>query len=306
MKKRRSLTNVAASVKDRLRQVHEKTNEDYQLLMTRYVIERFLYRLSASGHKDRFVLKGALLFVLWNGAPHRMTRDVDLLGFGPSSVESVVSVMKEVCAVVVDDDGVTFEAESVTGEDIRAEETYVGVRVLLRARMERSIVPVQIDVGFGDDTFAKPAEIELPSLLQMPAAHLRAYRRETAIAEKLEALVGFGMLNSRMKDYYDFWFLARKFDFVGLELCDSIRATFVRRRTGLPPDVPTGLTTEFSGDAAKQGQWRAFWKKSVKTDPMPTLEEVVSEVAAFLTAPLRAAARGEKFPHHWKAGGPWA
>lgn len=305
MKKKRPLKNVAASVKERLRQIHEKTNEDYQLLLNRHVIERFLYRLSLSQHKDRFVLKGALLFVFWNGAPHRMTRDVDLLGFGASSIEALVKVIKEVCAVAVEDDGVVFDASSVTGEDIRAQEAYVGVRVLLRATLERSVVPMQIDVGFGDDFSVAPVEIDLPSLLQMPSPRLKAYRQETAIAEKLEALVGFGLLNSRMKDYYDFWFLAHHFEFSGQELCDSIQATFARRKTPLPVDLPAGLTEEFSGDRAKQTGWQTFWKKSVKLEPMPPLAEVVLFAASFLAGPALAAAKGEKFPHHWQAGGPW-
>lgn len=305
MKTKPPLKNMAASVQDRLRLRHQKTKEDYQLLMNRYVMERLLYRISKSTHRDRFVLKGAMLFLVWHGSPHRITRDMDLLGFGASSIEALERIFRELCEVAVEDDGVVFDGATVKGEQIRAQEAYLGVRILLRASIARSVVALQVDVGFGDDITVEPVEMEIPGLLDMPTAHVRGYRRETAIAEKYEALVGFGLLNSRMKDYFDFWFLGQHFEFAGDALSESIRATFARRSKVLPPQLPVGLTDAFSSDAGRQIVWKAFWKKSVKTESMPALVEVVAFAAKFLGPPALAAATGEQFTKNWPAGGGW-
>ncbi len=305
MKKNQSLKNVAASVREKLRQIREKSGEDFQILLGRYVNERLLYRLSKSEYKEKFILKGALMFTIWHGSAHRITRDVDLLGLGDASITALEKVFRELCGVVIEDDGVVFDASSVRGEEIRAQEAYVGVRIIMRATIDRAVVPLQIDVGFGDDFSVEPVDVELPSLLGLPSPVVRAYRRETAIAEKFEALVGFGLLNSRMKDYYDFWFLAQHFAFSGKELSDSIRATFNRRKTSLPFDPPPGLTENFSNDQNKQTAWRAFWKKSVKTEPIPELSNVVKLAASFLWPAALAAATGKRFNLHWNPGGPW-
>jgi predicted nucleotidyltransferase component of viral defense system len=305
MKKPKILKNVAASVQERLKQLHRSGGEDYAQLQTRYVLERLLYRLSLSKYRESFVVKGAMLFLVWHGSPHRMTRDLDLLGFGASSIDALEKIFCEVCAVVVDDDGVVFDVSTVKGAQIRAQEAYVGVRILLRATITRSIIPIQIDIGFGDGYAVEPVEIEMSSLLDMPPAHLKAYRRETAIAEKFEALVGFGRLNSRMKDFYDFWFLAQHFDFAGQDITDSIRATFGRRDKVLPLEMPVGLTEAFSSDASRVILWRNFWQKSVKVEPMPSLSEVRECAARFLWPPALAAAKGEPFNKRWPAGGEW-
>lgn len=304
MKPRKPLTNVAASVQERLKQLHRNGGEDYSQLLNRYVLERLLYRLSLSKYRDRFVLKGAILFLVWHGSPHRLTRDLDLLGFGASSIEALEAIFCEICAVAVEDDGVLFDVTTVKGEQIQAQEAYVGVRILLRATIARSIIPVQIDIGFGDDYAVEPVEIKMTCLLDMPPAHLKAYRQETAIAEKFEALVGFGRLNSRMKDYYDFWFLGHHFDFAGQDIADSIRATFARRDKPLPKEIPVGLTEAFS-DPAKMIVWRNFWKKSVKLEPIPSLAEVTGYAASFLWPPASAAAKGEPFTKTWQSSGPW-
>ena len=305
MNKKGELKNVAASVRDRLKKITDKTGQDYNTLLTRYAIERLLFRLSKSKHKKRFVLKGAILFALWHETPHRVTRDLDLLGFGESSIEELKKVFGEICGQAVPDDGVIFDPASIEAEPIRAQELYVGVRVGIKGKIGNARTPLQIDVGFGDATAVEPVDVEFPSLLGMPTPKVRAYRMETALAEKYAAAVTLGILNSRMKDYFDFWFLAKHFAFDGQELTDSIRATFERRANKLPAETPVGFSEAFWSDPSRQAVWKAFWKKSVKTGPAISLEEVVSFAASFLVPPAIAAAKKEKFPHHWKVGGLW-
>lgn len=304
-KKKGELKNVAASVRDRLKKITDTTGQDFNTLLIRYAIERLLFRISESKHKQRFVLKGAILFALWHETPHRATRDLDLLGFGESSIEELQNVFREICSQEVPADGVIFDPASVKAEAIRAQEPYVGVRVEIQGKIGNARAPLQIDVGFGDATAVEPVEIEFPSLLDMPTPKLRAYRMESALAEKYEAAVTLGILNSRMKDYYDFWFLATHFDFDGQELADSIRATLERRGTKLQAETPMGFSEAFWNDPSRQAVWKAFWKKSVKSDPALSLEAVVTMAASFLLPPALSAAKGAKFSYQWKAGGPW-
>jgi predicted nucleotidyltransferase component of viral defense system len=298
---KKPLTNMAASVQDRLRTMHRQTGEDYQLLLNRFVQERLLYRLSQSEHRDRFILKGAMMFVIWHGSLHRVTRDMDLLGFGTSSIPALEAIFRELAQLSVEDDGVVFDAATIQGEQIRSQEAYVGVRLTLTATIGRARVPLQVDVGFGDATPASPVEVDFPSLLGLPSARVRSYRMETSIAEKYEALVSFGLLNSRMKDYWDFWFLAKHFDFDGQVLATAIGATFARRERPLPTALPVGLTDKFSTDPNRQTVWRAFWRKSIKTEPMIPLAEMVTACAAFLGPPALAAAFSEPFVLRWLA-----
>lgn len=297
--------NMTASVRDRLKKLMVITGQDYTTLLTRFTIERFLFRLSISPHRERFVLKGALLFALWREAPHRITRDLDLLGFGESSVGGLEQVFREICAVDAPSDGVVFLADTVKAEPIRAHELYVGVRLTLTAMIGNARTYLQADVGFGDATAADPVETEFPSLLDLPSAKIRAYRMETAIAEKYQAAVSLSLLNSRMKDFFDLYFLASHFAFDGQRLTDSIRATFLRRGAALPTRAPPGFTAEFWNDPGRQAVWKAFWRKSVQIDPPLTLHEVVSFAASFVVPPAVAAAENRLFVGSWKPAGPW-
>jgi predicted nucleotidyltransferase component of viral defense system len=304
-KKKDEIKNVPASVRDRLKKIADKTGEDYNALLVRYVIERLLFRLSISKHKSRFVLKGAMLFALWKDTPHRVTRDLDLLGFGESSIEELKTVFGEICAQAVPADGVIFDPASVKAESIRAQELYVGVHVDVQGRIGNARTLVQIDVGFGDATAVDPVDVEFPTLLDMPAPKVRAYRMETSLAEKYSATVSLRMTNTRMKDYFDFWFLGKHFEFDGQELAVSLHATLKRRGNDIPTETPIGFTEAFAKDASRQAIWKSFWKKSVRSDPALTLEEVVSFAASFLVPPAIAAAKGQKFARKWKPGGTW-
>ena len=297
--------NTAASVRDRLLALARERGEDFQLLLTQYGLERLLYRLSQSGYRDRFILKGAMLFMLWSDQPHRPTRDVDFLGFGDSSEASLQAIFRELCDIPVEDDGLTLMADSVQVEVIRDETEYGGIRVRLFGDLAGARVPIQADIGFGDAVTPEAREIEYPTLLGNPAPHLKAYPRETVVAEKYQALVHLGMANSRMKDFYDLWVIARKFDFDGLILSEAIRNTFSRRHTSLPEHVSPGLSPEFHEDVQKNTQWNAFIRKGMLVTSPLSLTDVCLFLETFLLPPTQALIQNQDFKAKWKPGGPW-
>jgi predicted nucleotidyltransferase component of viral defense system len=297
--------NAAASVKQRLLNVGKKSGEDFQSLLTRYAGERLLYRLGASEYTDGFVLKGAMLFVLWTGAVHRPTRDIDLLGFGENTGERLATVFRSLCARVEPDDGLVFLPETVTVQPIRDDDEYGGQRVAFAATLGQARVALQVDVGFGDAITPAAQLVEYPTLLGMPAPNLRAYPPETVVAEKVEALVKLGLTNSRMKDFYDLLVLARTFAFEGEQVRIALTNTFTRRQTAIPTAPPVALTAAFTGDATKQKQWKAFVKRSSLAERVGELGEVMADVSAFVLPPLLAAASGGPFEVRWKPGGQW-
>ena len=242
-----------------------------------------------------------MLFALWEPAMHRVTRDLDLLGFGHPSPERLADIFRELCHLEVEADGVDFDPRSVVCEDIRAQDEYAGIRVKLRATVGKAVVPLQVDVGFGDALPVAPEEITFPVMLGMAAPKLRAYSRETVVAEKLEAIVKLGMLNSRFKDYFDLHYLAQKFPFDGALLAKSIAGTFARRGTAFPEGLPAGLTPMFGTDPAKIRGWQAFWRKTGPKAAAPTLEAVIQLLVEFLEPPLDAAAKGKPLTATWKS-----
>jgi predicted nucleotidyltransferase component of viral defense system len=296
--------DIGTSVRARLLRLARERGEDFQLVLTRYANERLLFRLASSRHAERFVLKGAALFTLWTGKPHRATRDLDLLGFGDPSPDGVRDVFRDVLALDVLDDGVRFDLSTLVVGLIREDQEYGGVRVELIARVTTAQIRLQIDVGFGDAITPEASVVDFPTLLDFPAPRLRAYPRETVVAEKLDAMVQLGMANSRMKDFYDVAVLARDFDFDGEVLARAIRATFDRRKTTLPTTTPVALTDAFAEDLAKKTQWSGFVRKANVRDASP-LAETVAAVRAFVEAPLAAAAGHSPAPKSWRAGGSW-
>ncbi len=297
--------NSAASVRQRLLNIARKQQEELQFVLSQYARERLLFRLSQSPHRDQFVLKGAMLFQLWSGQPHRSTRDLDLLGQGEPSLQRFERMLQEVCQQAVEDDGLAFRAETVRAEQIKEDDEYQGLRLRLEARLGNARIPVQIDIGFGDAVTPAPEEITFPAILDFPAPTIRAYPRETVVAEKFQAMVMLGIANSRMKDFYDLWTLARQFEFRGQELCAAIGATFERRRTPLPIEQPLALTTEFSEDATKRTQWQAFVRKGKLAGVGIPLAEVTVALAGFLLPPTNALVRRVNFNATWSPPGPW-
>ena len=254
--------NRAASIRARLKQHPETSKQDFNLTLTRYGLERLLYRLSISEHAPNFLLKGALLFQLWYGQPHRPTRDADLLGFGPDDVPTLVGVFRSVCTIAVDD-GIVFDAESVAGTPIRKDAGYGGVRIDVRATLDGARLALQIDIGFGDAVTPDAQQVTYPTLLaDVPGPTLRAYPKATVVAEKLHAVTVLGMTNTRMKDFFDLWVLLHDTTLDDAELQRAIEATFTRRQTAVPGTQPIGLSDAFADDATKQVQWRAFLKKN--------------------------------------------
>jgi predicted nucleotidyltransferase component of viral defense system len=297
-------TDVGASVRARLLGLAREEGEDFQLLLTRYANERLLFRLSASGHAQQFVLKGATLFALWTGKPHRTTRDLDLLGFGDPGVAHVREVFTKVLAHDVVDDGVQFDLATMEVGLIRDDQEYGGVRVEVVARVTNARVRLQVDVGFGDAVTPEALVVEIPPLLDFPAPRLRAYPRETVVAEKLEAMVKLGMANSRMKDFYDIAVLAGSFAFDGELLTRAIRATFERRKTPLPTTTPVALTATFAEDSMKKTQWSGFVRK-VGISGGESLADTIAVVRAFVERPLLAASGAGPMLKSWQEGKEW-
>ncbi|MBB3148117.1 hypothetical protein FHS21_004560 [Phyllobacterium trifolii] len=252
--------NIGVSVRDRLTQRARERRENAQLLMTRYAIERVLYRLSVSPYRDRFVLKGAMLFSLWAPVPYRATGDLDLLGFGENAPAAIAAIFVEILATQVEDDGVIFRPETLSAAPAREQDEYAGVRLDFVAELAGARLPMHVDVGYGDVITPEPVDIEYPALLGQPAPHLRAYPPETVVAEKFQTMVALDMLNSRMKDFFDLWAIAGAFAFEGEVLARAIQTTFERRETPLPIETPLALTADFAD--AKQVQWAAFLRRT--------------------------------------------
>lgn len=297
--------NMPQSVHDRLLQLARSQGQELNLLLTRYALERLLYRLSVSPYRDGFVLKGAMLFQLWTAQPHRATRDLDLLGYGENSAERVQAIFRDLCARAVEDDGLRFDGGSIRCTVLKPDEEYEGVRVRLHALLDAIPIAVQVDIGFGDVVTPAPQETGYPTLLGPPEPRLRAYPRETVVAEKLEALVKLGLANSRLKDFYDLWMLSRLFAFDGAVLARAVRATFDRRRTPMPEGVPLALTPSFAELPARRSQWQGFLRRGRLLETPPELVTVIEQLRRFLLPVLAAAASGEAFAATWPPGGAW-
>lgn len=261
-------------------------------------MERFLYRLSVSQHANKFVLKGGMMLRVWDASMLRPTKDLDLLGRTGNSIPNLVRIVKEICEQEVEPDGLEFDASTVTGAVIKEDAEYSGVRVKFVGYMGRAAAAMQLDVGFGDTVVPPPVEVEVPTLLDFPAPRLRGYQRETTIAEKLHAMTILGTLNGRMKDFYDFWLLSRRFAFERKVLRAAVEATFSARNT-IIESRPVALTPEFA--ALAQQRWSVFSKKSGIGDAPSSFADVIAAVAAFL-GPVLAE---DETASEWPAGGPW-
>lgn len=300
------IPNVGHSVFERLLNQARSRGVDFNLLLQRYGIERLLYRLSVSSHANSFILKGASLLLVWLNQEYRVTRDVDLLGFGPSDADRLNSVFTDLCQAGLDEnDGIIFFADSIAIDPTREGQLYVGVRIRLRAKLHGAEIPIQVDVGFGDAITPAAERIEYPTLLGSPTFELLAIPRYTMIAEKLEAIVHLGIANTRLKDFYDVWLLSMQMSFEGSVLQEAIRNTFARRGTQIPEGKPVAFLDDFKSDPQKQAQWRAFVNKLNPLDAHEDLAAVVDAVAAFCMPAMAAAKSNEVFGEHWQKGGPW-
>jgi hypothetical protein len=269
--------NVAASVRQRLLNIAHGAGDDFGLVLTRYALERLLYRLSRSKYRDQFILKGAMLFQVWAQQPHRPTRDLDLLGRGDSSLEHCQAVFRELCHIPVEDDDLIFSAETVNAEKIKEEQDYEGARVKFIALLENARIAIQVDVGFGDAVTSDL--IDHLTLLPMPTPRIQAYPMDIVVEK-----------------------LARSFPFEARSL-GALHATFERRRTPLDPDGLKILLADLSGDASKRTQWRAILRKSSLTAP-DEFTLINSAIQEFLLSPAGGTAES-RISSSWPPGGPW-
>ena len=268
-------TNMARSVKDRLLSIARQEKRVFDVLLVRFALERLLYRLSISEHRDRFVLKGGMLVTVWVEDDNRVTRDADFLGHGDPDPERLAADFREIMAIECDD-GLVFDLDALAATAIREEMEYGGTRLKTAAYLEKTRIPVTIDIGFGDAMADANQRLDYPTLLDLPAPNVRAYPPATVIAEKFQAMVALGVLNGRMKDYYDLWAIPRALDIAADDLDAAITATFDRRQTAIPPERPPGLSAEMVEDEVKQRQWRAY-AASVELENV-SLESIVDHV----------------------------
>ncbi|MCC6490014.1 MAG: nucleotidyl transferase AbiEii/AbiGii toxin family protein [Candidatus Hydrogenedentes bacterium] len=269
---------------------------------------RFLYRLSKSDYANQFVLKGARLFTLWSDKVFRPTRDLDLLGFGDSSPEALRGAIQHICQVSVQADGLSFDHMTVAVEDIRAEQEYDGQRVKLVAFLDKARIPLQIDIGFGDAVTPEPVETDYTLLLDtFPAPRIRVYPRESVIAEKLQAMVFLGQLNTRMKDFYDLYTLASEFSFHGPTLRRAIEATFARRKTTIPTSTPLCFQEEFARSDNSRALWAGFLSRlNITDDRYSDFTSIVAMLRTFLEPPLIAAGQNNTdYCKNWCANTGW-
>jgi len=262
----------------------------FERLLRRFAIERFLYRLGRSADRDRFVLKGAILLFAFGGRAARPTRDLDLLGFGALGDDDLRATLGGICAVELEaPDGVEFLPAQLALTPIRVENEYGGTRLFLPYSIDTARDRIQIDVGIGDQVYPEPEEIRYPTMLDLPPPRIRAYRRETVIAEKVEALVTLGATNSRLKDFYDLWALATDEGYPGRELSKALRTTFDRRRTAWPDQDPEGLSPTFFEDGPRQEAWASFVQDRLLVTTAPPFPVIGQLLRTFLLPLLRAA-----------------
>jgi predicted nucleotidyltransferase component of viral defense system len=296
--------NLGASVRQRLLDKAHAEKRPFQELLQYYAMERFLYRLAQSPHAKSFVLKGALLLTAWRAPLSRPTMDIDFAGKTSNDLDHIREVIAEVCDERVEDDGLEFVSKSISASRIKEDADYEGVRIRFHGLLAGARIPMQIDIGFGDVIVPEVVLVTYPTLLEFPNPILTAYPKETVIAEKLEALTSLGLLNSRIKDYFDLWLLSRLYEFDGAVLLRAIMATFSHRETTLEFQ-PVGLTDEFASDPAKDTQWKAFLRRSRFDSAPEALIAVTSEVRKFVGPVLAAAVDNDDFATHWMPGRGW-
>lgn len=294
----------AESIRQRLRNELRARGEDLAFGLPRYAVERFLYRLGRSRHRERFVLKGATLFAIW-GTAYRPTRDVDFTGYGSSNPQDVIGAIREICNTPDDVDHLVFDTDTITAEPIRDGSEYDGLRLKIRARLGESDVSIQVDVGFGNAIVPGPEEKEYRTILGDPPPRILAYPPESVVAEKTHAMVMLGERNSRYKDFYDIYAMAGAFHFERTTLVQAVRATFDRRRTPVQAELPEALAAPFYSDDSRASQWRAYVTRSGLSDAPADFARVGDRIVAFLRPLWADLGSGSASDGDWQGGGPW-
>lgn len=301
----KKVTNFAASVRARLLAVTQQRNADFHHTLQRYVAERFLYRLGLSSYRDRFVLKGAMLFVLWEELTARPTKDLDLAGYVADDANAIARAFREIASIPSPQDGLDFALDTLEITPIRDAAEYHGFRMNLSVYLGQAVIPFQVDIAFGDVIVPAPSEVIYPVLLDGESPHVRAYPREAVVAEKLHAMVFHGGANSRYKDFFDVDRLSARLAFEGATLVASISATFSRRGSADLTTWPVALTTGFYADPGRSNQWSRYLSRMKLGGVSADFTTVGARIIAFLESPVQAVSNGEPFALHWPAGGSW-
>lgn len=302
---KKDVKNIQASIRARLKNKTKEIDRPFSEILQYYGMERFLYRFSQSKYAEKFILKGALMFTVWQVPERRTTLDIDFSARFDNQIASIEKVIRDICKVPVLADGLMFDPKTVKGQKIKEDVDYEGVRVKFRGFLERTRVSMQIDVGFGDIIYPKPKIINYPVILDLPSPHLKGYPVESVVSEKFEAMVKLGLLNSRMKDFYDIWLLMRQFDFNGSKLAEALKRTFEHRKTLLPADRPLFTEEIYDEKSDRQTLWKAFLKKGDITHVPEKLSTTAKAIEEFLIKPLDAIRDGQKFNKDWKAPVSW-
>ncbi len=296
--------NLTASIHQRLINISHANNREFNEYLQYFAMERLLYRLSKSNYANDFTLKGALMLRVWGITSPRSTMDIDLLGRIDNDVNMAIGIFSEICSTAVDADGIQFDVTSIRGEPIIEAATYEGVRIYVKGHLGNIRLTIHLDIGFGDVVVPDTPMAEFPTLLDFPAPIIRTYSRESMIAEKFEAMVRLGVVNSRMKDFFDVWLLSRQFDFDRCILADAIRQTFQHRDTEVPEN-PIAFTDEFITNPAKENQWHAFIERKRVDDAPTDISEIVAVIKTFLQPVIDDICTNKPRKDSWKAPGPW-
>lgn len=296
--------NLPASIHTRLRNIASSQGRLFQEILQYYGMERFLYRVASSKHANKFVLKGGLIFFAWKIDLRRPTIDIDFLGHTDNSTNNLIRIIGEICETKVEPDGLQFNTSTIQVDQIQEAAQYQGTRIRLVGNLGSVRIPMRIDISFADEVIPAEIEIEYPTLLDFPSPKMRGYTYESAIAEKLQAIVVLGSINSRMKDYFDIWLLSQEVEFDGLILQKAIETTFRHRKTEIPNDLPSGLSDEFA--RASQRQWAAFLRRpNLSLGEFNELNKVVEVLQELLQPILVASNENRKFKKKWKTNMGW-
>lgn len=299
------IVNLPASIHQRLLNLDPERRHDFTPVLRRYAFERWLYRLGRSEYANRFILKGAMLFAVWTSDQPRKTMDLDLLATEELSEAGLRRALFTIAYARVAPDGLTFDTNKMVVEAIRDEAEYHGLRAKFSAFLGNIKISQKIDIGIGDPVWPEPKPIRYPTLLDLPAPRVRAYRKETTIAEKLDGMLDLGIANSRMKDFYDIALLADKFSFKGEELQRAVRVSLRRSQPLSLPDIPIAFTDGFAQDRDKNIQWAAFLRRMGQSASPLSFRQVVGKIKDFLLPVINKLKAGEEFEAIWEAGGPW-
>jgi len=296
--------NLSASVLARLRNQAKKSNQTFNEVLTYYGLERFLYRITKSEYEGKFVLKGALVMVTWGASPMRITKDMDLRAFIQPDLQSVIGVMRDICNTEVEADAIQFDPDSIRAEQIVETAIYPGIRVRLMGFIERVRIPLQIDMAFSGPIVPEPKIRTYPTILDLPPPQIRSYPTEAIVAEKLDAIIQLGAINTRMKDFYDLWKIQSGFEFKGSLLLSSIRSIFDSRQTRLPEKTPIGISMSFAKD--NQSLWEAFLRRIGESNPeIISFEHVIEDVWNFVEPLIQSLREDRPFNVAWSPETGW-